>query len=177
MADGKHRHKPGEIDWGAIRLEYIKGGTSLRGLAKKHGVSLSCISAKCKAENWVGQKSDFGARAVQKAQIKLENHTANKLASLMRSSDLLSQRIEEVLGDPDQFEARVVDARGISDMAKALRLLNQTIRDLYDLPSGQEQLAREIAKEKLELERKKASAESNSGIQIELDGSLGEWAK
>lgn len=42
------------MDWRSIREEYVEGKDSYRSLAERHGVSLTVLTRKAKAEGWAG---------------------------------------------------------------------------------------------------------------------------
>lgn len=44
-----------DVNWNEIKAEYIKGGTSYKKLAIKHGVSLRTLTARGRNEGWYSQ--------------------------------------------------------------------------------------------------------------------------
>lgn len=109
---------------------------------------------------------------VRKAQVKSD---AQKLISLARSADKLGSAIDHALSDTEQLYRYVVsdqlgdgvsettcktfaklDTRSARDLAGALKDLTSVVRNLYGLPTIQEQNAMDIAAARLEMDRQRA---------------------
>ena len=52
------------VDWGAIKAEYLAGGTSYRKLAVKHGVPRRTIENRAKAEQWTDLRCQVSGKVV-----------------------------------------------------------------------------------------------------------------
>ena len=107
---------------------------------------------------------------------------AAKLVSLQQSADAMSTAIARVFDDADQFhrhlvtsdfetEERVykkIDTKAIRDLTGAMRDLAIVLRNVYNIPTVQEQAAMDVAAERLALERQKAdiggSEEAGGGV-------------
>ena len=50
--------------WERIQHEFILGLASTRALAKKHGVRLSTLQARCKRESWVELRAERAGSAL-----------------------------------------------------------------------------------------------------------------
>ena len=103
----------------------------------------------------------------------------DKLQRMRNSADKLSVIIEKSLQDAEQFNRHIVqtkkkdgqieewdseeriykklDTRAIKDMTSAMKDLTSMLRNVYDLPTLQEIQANQLAKDKLALDREKAS--------------------
>jgi quinol monooxygenase YgiN len=104
---------------------------------------------------------------------------ADKLQRMRDSADKLSKIIESSLNDEEQFNRHIIqtkkkdgqieewdseeriykklDTRAIKDMTSAMKDLTSMLRNVYDLPTLQEVEANQLAKDKLALDREKAS--------------------
>lgn len=92
------------MSWQKIKAEYIAGGTSLRKLSEKYGVSFSTIQKKSMEEKW----GDLRKKSRRKTEEKIIDSVSDKEAKnavdkLSRVSDLtdkllnkLEQAIEEL---------------------------------------------------------------------------------
>lgn len=91
-------------DWKAIKAEYIRGGTSYRKLAEKHGVSFSTLRKVAAKEQWTELRNRAGAKRDTKIVDSISEKEAQKaIDKLTRVSDLtdkllnkLEQAIEEL---------------------------------------------------------------------------------
>ena len=55
-----------EVDWAAVRAEYMAGGVSQVALAKKHGVSVYALRTRAGTEKWTAKARDAGTGIVDK---------------------------------------------------------------------------------------------------------------
>lgn len=60
-----------DIDWVKIKTEYVTTGISQRELANKYNLSLSGISKKAKAEDWVKKRESYQNRRATKVERKV----------------------------------------------------------------------------------------------------------
>lgn len=52
-----------DVNWEAVRAEYMAGGLSQEALAKKHGVSAYALRKRARAEGWAAAKARGGVKA------------------------------------------------------------------------------------------------------------------
>lgn len=98
-----------DIDWSAIKTEYITGTISLRKLANKHGVSTSMVMSRSAAEKWVEQRERYQRSVVAKTIEKTANKEANKLAKLMSATDKAIDVVVKAFDDEQQFNRYIVE--------------------------------------------------------------------
>lgn len=175
-----------------IRAEYVDGDLSCRELAEKHGVSVSALRKRATAEHWVAERRQHREIVVKLTAKNLADTraraNADKLRQVMAAADMLGDQIERVLReDPQQLFRHLsvadgamvesvqkkLDTRGVRELASALRDLTQVMRNLYDLPTMQEQTAMELARERVELERLRIAGgqeENDEAGVIEIGG-------
>lgn len=73
------RKKDNNINWNAIKRDYLKNNISLEDLAEKHKVTTYSIKVHCREEKWVQQKQDYQAEIDKKlTQKQLESEVERK---------------------------------------------------------------------------------------------------
>lgn len=190
-------------DWEAIKSEYITTRTSYRKLSEKWGVSFRTLSDRANREGWFEARNKYRnsvvERTVQKAASYRSSANANKLLKIQESADKISDAVAKVLEDTEQFTRYIVtvglgggetkveernfkkaDTKAIKDLAGAIKDLACVMRNVYDLPTKQEQAAMDNAAARLRLEQAKAEAEDagSEDIIVEFGGDEQEgWAE
>lgn len=180
-------------DWNAIKSEYITTGISYRKLAEKWGVSFRTLGDRAMREKWTEERNKYrdsvGKRTVQKVREKTASSAAKKLVKLQQAADSLADVIDGVFEDADQFHRHIiqtrdgdtwdadcrtmdkVDTKAIKDLTGALKDLAYVMRNIYDIPTVQEQTAMDMAAKRLQLDQQKADLgdadEDNTGV-VEL---------
>lgn len=183
------------LDWAAIKTEYITSKISYRKLAENWGVSFSTLSQRAMREGWKEERDNLNNRIVTKAVQKVENRksseNANHMLKLRNAADHISEIIEKVFDDTEQFYRHIVtegigmgaskveerkfekvDTRAIKDLTGAMKDLAVVMRNLYELPTKQERAAMNIAAERLKLEKAKAEREAqhdDEGGQVSVE--------
>lgn len=190
-------------DWESIKTEYVTTKISYRALADKYGISCRTVFARGKREGWVQErqkhKDAVVARMVRNVQRKEASDGAKRLLQMRSAADSMSGVIAGAFDDAEQFHRHLVsirdgemtrteervfrklDTKAVRDLTVAMRDLTAVLRDLYDLPTLTEREARELALERLELERQKAAIgkdadEDETGVlllspvEVETDG-------
>lgn len=173
------------IDWTAIKAEYITGTISYRKLADNWGVSFRTLSDRALREGWKEardkHRNNVVEKTVQKVASRKASTTANKLCDLQEAADNMGRVIAEIFADSEQFYRHIIqtrdgdnwdaaerifdkaDTKAIKDLTGAMKDLAAVMRNIYDLPTAQEQAAMDIAAERLRLDKAKAEAEQNTG--------------
>ena len=174
------------IDWTAIKAEYITGTISYRKLADNWGVSFRTLSDRALREGWKEardkHRNNVVEKTVQKVASRKASTTANKLCDLQEAADNMGRVIAEIFADSEQFHRHIVteglgmgetkveerqykkvDTKAIKDLTGAIKDMVAVMRNIYDLPTAQEQAAMDIAAERLRLDKAKAEAEQNTG--------------
>lgn len=170
-------------DWNAIKSEYITTSISYRKLAAKYNMPRRTIEDKAKKELWTADRDEYRgktvAATVKRVSRKTSEDNAKKLLKLQGAADSLAGVINEVFTDSEQFKRHIVteglgmgetrvgervmkkvDTKAIKDLTGALKDLAYVMRDIYDLPTKQEQSAMDIAAERLRLDQAKVQADS-----------------
>lgn len=75
-------NKTNAPNWKKIKAEYIKGGISLRDIAKKYNVPYSTISKRAASEKWSDARQTRGIKMESKLVEKIADQQATKLARM-----------------------------------------------------------------------------------------------
>ena len=169
-----------DISWANLETEYITGDIAAEELAKKYGISYYTLRKHAQKDNWFKKKKEYRNKTIQKACNKAMEKKAGKLANMIVAADGLSSLIARTVKKVNALDAEEdrtpVDAKMISDLTKATRDLTSIIRELYDLPTENERIARKIALERLKLDQAKSDVTNNDvRIEVTLDGELEEY--
>ena len=96
----------GDIDWVKIRTEYVTTGISQRELANKYNLSLSGISKKAKAEDWVKKRESYQNRRATKVERKVIERDVEKtwtqMERLAKATDKLLEKVEIAIEQLDK---------------------------------------------------------------------------
>jgi len=163
----------GNVDWNAIRAEYIGGGTSYRKLAKKYGVSINVLSPRATVEGWVGMRKEAETKATAKALQKTADIAADNATIAARIRTKLLRKLErEIDALPDMIGSETrnsvtenefsQDGRRIQKVKEAaksfkLRDLAAAYKDLTADMVQTEQAGNELLQSLLDLERRAES--------------------
>ena len=187
------------IDWDKCRMEYVSGQDTYSQLAEKYGVSKVSVGKRAKAEKWVAQRTAYRRSVANKALGRKKDRDAEKLSKLMDAADNLVDSIKRItqdkqqwyrgvqLGTPEKDEDGVLqavaveyvtakaDMRALNNAAKALNELTKAVRNLHDIPTGEEERDRKLAERKMRLaERREGVAAEGAGGVIEISAVLEE---
>lgn len=138
------------IDYGPIRAEYIAGGTSYRKLAKKYGISATCVGQHARKEGWAKDRAEAEAISCAKTIQKTADIAAENAVRAQRIKTRLLEKLEALMEE----QLRATEERRYEDdklvEIHRLRDLTAAYKDLTgDMPraeAGEEvlQQAREI---------------------------------
>lgn len=97
----------GDIDWVKIRTEYVTTGISQRELANKYNLSLSGISKRAKAEDWVKKRESYQNRRATKVERKVIERDVEKtwtqMERLSKATDMLLEKVEIAIEQLDRY--------------------------------------------------------------------------
>ena len=192
MGDGAKQPK---IDWEPIKAEYVTTNISKKKLAEKHGVSASALNYRSAVDRWGEERKNHRDRVLEKTSQRMSDAAADRMAMLMGGTDKMLAAALEALDDPQQFYRYLVkgkedgdsftreetfqkaDTKAMKDMTVMLEKLTGITRDLYGLPTREQELRQELAAEKLALEKKKLESGFGEQTRIEVvfDAGEDEW--
>lgn len=168
---------PAAVDWIAIEAEYVTGQVSCAALAEKYGVSPYTLGKRARANGWRQKRQEYRNKVGRKMVEKSAEQKGAKLAALQDIADRLTEKTLKLLEDEMAFNRHLIpegmgkgvyttnekiydkfDTRALRDVAASLKDLTSSVRNLYGLPTAQEEAALQIARDRLELDRIKAAA-------------------
>lgn len=95
-----------DIDWVKIRTEYVTTGISQRELSNKYNLSLSGISKRAKAEDWVKKRESYQNRRATKVERKVIERDVEKtwtqMERLAKATDKLLEKVEIAIEQLDK---------------------------------------------------------------------------
>lgn len=180
------------IDWNALKAEYVTGTMTYRQLARDRGVSNTALSDHGKEEGWAELRQQYRIEAAQKAIDSEVDNEAERLAAVIKAANSMQGVILNVLGDDKQFYRHLVqdeiyneevgaavktteeriykkaDTRAIRDLTGAIRDMTSVLRNLYNLPTQAEREAQRIAAERLNMDKRKADMDENVDKNISV---------
>lgn len=179
-----------QTDYTDAEQLYVTTAMPLREVAQKLGLKERALQSVCTRRGWMQKRTEYQEQIAREAREKTHTERVEQLASLMRSTLRLSDVVAGALDDPDQLRRWLVqesdgertetvervydkiDSRAVRDLAAAQRDLARTIRDVFRLPTQGEEHAQQLARERLELEKRKADADmgTDKTITVVLDG-------
>lgn len=156
--------------WGRIRQSFM-AGKSYKELSEKYHVSVKTIQNRASKEGWVKEKGKIKEEVGQKIHERVVRVRVEELEKLMDANGKLIDTLVELTTKTQGHElVLMMDKAGtmknVECLAKAIQTAVQTQRDLFKLPTldqdfrkkAEAQRKREV-KAKLELEREKWEAE------------------
>ena len=147
-------------EWRKIRIEYVKGKTTLQKLAEKYGVAAVTIRKHAANEGWKKRKNKLDTDVEQKTLARICDARAREFELIAAVND----RMDLVLNNLVQFiEAQppkgYEDLRGVESLTKAIAQVVQTKRDLYNVPTEIDRAKIETLRDKQKLDREKFAEE------------------
>ena len=164
------KHKKGVIrvaDWNAIKADYIRGGTSYRKLAVKHGVSFNTLKTVAIREKWTDLRQQTSNNATTKIVEKIGGQQASRSAKLIDVADKLLDKISSTIESMD-----VIDSQQIKHFASALKDLKDIkgVKSEIDLKEQEARIAK-LVKEAQDDEK------GDNEIKVTIVGGLDEYSK
>lgn len=163
-----------KVSWGRVRQGYM-AGKSYQELSEQHGVSVKTIQNRASKEGWTKEKGKIKEEVGQKIHARVVRVRVAELEKLMDANGKLidalvdlSTRVAEQAENGKFFDLfdKAGSMKNTECLAKAIQTAVQTQRDLYKLPTldqdfrkKQEAARKKETKEKLALEREKWEAE------------------
>ena len=190
------------IDWGAIKAEYVTGKDSYAKLGEKYGLLRNTVQRKGTAEGWPELRVAYREEALSKAIETAKDEEADRLHNLIVAAETLQDVIIKALEDKEQFNRyliqdeiydpkvdaavkttkeriyKKIDTKAIKDLTGAIKDLTYSVRNLCNLPTQAERESQRIASERLNMDKAKIDMndDSNKRIVIQL-GDLEDYAQ
>ena len=141
-----------EINWNAIRTDYITSNVSYRDLEEKYGVCYRQIAKKGKAEGWGSQRSQHNTNVVTKI---LDDDIEQKVSSIERLESVADKVLKKVEAYIDACDPTAIDTQSMKHISGVLKDIKDVMRNRKDLD---EQDAR-ISKLRKEAEQEDTNTE------------------
>ena len=170
------------LDWEAIRTEYVTTDTSLAKLAKKYGCTKTMVGYKSRDEGWVKQRKQYLDSVYTKTVEEAKKQDVKRLSKLMDATGKLIDVAMRAIEDDKQFNRFIVseglgegvsettekqfekvDTKALKDTVAVLKDLTAMVRDFYDIPTAAQREQREQARQKAEIEKKRAEKDEAGG--------------
>ena len=179
--------------WGRVRQSYM-AGASYEELAKKYGLKIKTIQNRASKEGWTKEKGKIREEVGEKIRERVVRVRVQELEKLMEANGKVIDGLLQMAGIiQEKPYQNLFDVNGTlrnaESIVKAIQMAVQTQRDLYKLPSMDQELRKkEFAqrkreyKEKMALEKAKWEAEQKKAADAaeaeqetwELDAPEGE---
>lgn len=156
-----------EIDWSAIKTEYITDeSSSYRKLAQKYGVSYTSIGAKARQEGWAEDRERFINETLSKTVKIIEKDRVKRLTRIHSITDKALDKLEHALDNIDPL-----DTQGFRQIIASIK----DIKEIQMLKSETDLREQEARIRNLE---KQAEAEEQSNdIRVTIEGDLEVYSK
>lgn len=129
-------------DWKAIKTEYITTDTSYRKLAQKYGVHPTNIAKRASKEKWTEERKKNANKALSKTLNAISTKQAERTAKLIGVSDLLLDKVKELLETNAEL---LVDTSIMRDVSVVLK----NLKDIQMIKSDADMREQEARIEKL----------------------------
>lgn len=191
-----------DIDWNAIKTEYVTGNISTQRLAEKYGISVNTLRKRSTKESWSKERQKYGQKVVKTAVARAGARDARRLEKLQRAGTRMCTELEKLMKDAKEqlythvavegegegmssLVARnlgVIDDKKLLNISKSIDTMARAMRNLYDLQTAGEKAQLEMAREALEIKRraqdtKEAADQSMEGVDVSLPEMLEEFVK
>jgi hypothetical protein len=154
-------------DWNALKAEYIRGGTSYRKLAEKHGVSFNTLKTIAIREKWTDLRQQTNNTATTKLVDKIGGQQASRSAKILDVADKLLDKISITIDSMD-----VVDSQSLKHFTSALK----DLKDIKGIKSNIDLREQEARIAKLQKEAMAEEKEDNE-IKVTIECGLDEYSK
>ena len=175
------------VQWGRIRQGYMSGKT-YKELSEKYGVSVKTIQNHASKEGWVKEKGKIREEVGEKIHARVVRVRVAELEKLMDANGMLidtlkdlTTRAQDIKHQNMMMFDKAGSMKNVECLAKAIQTAVQTQRDLYKLPTLDQDFRKkaeaqrkrevkarmELEREKLEMEKQKA-AQNSGGMDAEI---------
>ena len=172
--------------WGRIRQSYMSG-KSYKELSEKYGVSVKTIQNHASKEGWVKDKGKIKEEVGKKIVERVVRVRVNELEKLIDANGKLIDTLVEITTKTQGNELTLMmdkagTMKNVESLAKAIQIAVQTQRDLFKLPTLDQDFRKKEAaqrkreaKEKMALDREKLEIEKQKAAQNSQDASAEIW--
>lgn len=176
------------IQWGRIKTAYLKGDCTYADLAKRYKVSERTIRTHASKEGWGKERDNLKTEVGQAIHARAKKARIEQLEKLIEANDMvidgivaLARAIKEQSAEGKYSRLFVDDKGGLKNaesITRAIQTATQTQRDLYKLPTLDQDMQRKAeaqrkreAKAKMDLDKEKWEVAKKEKAEINSDGS------
>lgn len=173
------------IQWGRIKTAYLKGDCTYKDLADRYHVSEKTIRNRASNEGWGKEKDKVKAEVGQAIHARAVKARVEQLEKLIEANNLFIDGLLEIArqmqsGSTVLFTDDKGSLKNAESMSKAIQTAAMTQRDLYKLPTLDQDLRKKeeaqrkreakekmnLDKEKFEFEKSRKADDNNTGGQL-----------
>lgn len=160
--------------WGRIRAAYLRGDTTYAELAEKYQLSEQTIRNRASKEGWKKEKDEIRTKAVQKVIAREADARARELESIISATDKMSVVLDQMLDHmgATPMEELMKNPQGTASIARAIETIARAKRDLYMLPTWDQQHRAEMDEARRKSDEARAKRD-NAKLRIEKE----RWAQ
>lgn len=162
-----------DLDWGAIKAEYVTTNTSYAQLSKKYKVAKAVIGTRASREGWVKEREHFVSEAYTRTIRDVEKKQGKRMELLYNAADEVLRVIYNTITDKENGKKVILsDPRKITGAIK-------DIKDIYMLRTSgdlEEQQAR-IEKLRKDAEKDASENDNKDTIEVIFESEAESWAK
>lgn len=169
------------VDWKKIKAEYLKGGTSYRKLAEKHGVPFGTLRKVAAKEEWAQLRARVDTETdtkIAKAEVNRRVSRYERMTAVTdKLLDLVEKAIDELL---DISEKQKSEPTKELDLDKTVfKQISGTLKDIKDIQSIKSELDIEEQKAKIALLKKQAESDKmeDTTIVVKYEDDTEQWGK
>ena len=156
-------------DWKAIKTEYITTDTSYRKLAQKYGISYNAIGNRSRDEKWQDLRDQYLTKTMTKTMNAISTKQADRAAKLVGVSDLLLDKVKELI---ETNEELLVDTSIMRDISVVLK----NLKDIQMIRSDADMREQEARIEKLRKEAEGDEANRQQTVTVVMGDGADKYA-
>lgn len=158
-------------DWKKIKAEYLKGGTSYRKLAEKHGVPFGTLRKVAAKEEWAQLRAQVDTEAdtkIAKAEVEKRVERYERMTAV---TDKLLSLVEKAISELQTGDL-VLDKT-------VFKQISGTLKDIKDIQSIKSELDIEEQRAKIALLKKQAESDKveDTTIVVKYEDDTEQWGK
>lgn len=157
--------------WDGIKADYITGEMKVREIAQKWEVSESRIYKRATSEGWKKLQEKIRQKADEKYVARAARVRARELEVISTAAGKMAQLLEKTVNELDEqpTDKRVKNLKGLSAVASAIYSNTETLMKLYGIQTPAQEAAQKIARQRLELDRRKQRLEESKMAEDSKD--------
>lgn len=163
-----------KINWADAKTAYITGTESYADLALRLGIAKSHLSRVAAREKWPEARRKYREKTVTKAAQLASRAHARKLSKIYEASNMLDTMVLRMLETLTKEGFEIINGNGtpcreLESLSKALLNNDELKRRLNNMLLPKEAAQLDIAREKLELDRKRMEKDEQADRTITIE--------